>query len=92
MPLEEVIALALQAAERPPGETTTPRPPYPDDLTAREVEVLSLVAAGLNNAEIAERLSLSRRTVHAHLRSIYGKIQVNNRSAATRYAMDHGLA
>jgi predicted ATPase/DNA-binding CsgD family transcriptional regulator len=86
MPLEEVVALALQTSERRPGEAA-----YPDDLTPREVDVLRLVAAGLNNAEIAERLYLSRRTVHAHLRSIYGKIRVNNRSAATRYALEHGL-
>jgi predicted ATPase/DNA-binding CsgD family transcriptional regulator len=92
LPLEEVAALALQAAEPHPGDAAGPLPPYPDDLTPREVEVLRLVAAGLNNAEIAERLYLSRRTVHAHLRSIYGKIQVNNRSAATRYAVEHGLA
>jgi ATP/maltotriose-dependent transcriptional regulator MalT len=86
MPLEVVIGMALQAREQHPGEAA-----YPDDLTPREVDVLRLVAAGLNNAEIAERLYLSRRTVHAHLRSIYGKIQVNNRSGATRYALEHGL-
>jgi non-specific serine/threonine protein kinase len=93
LPLGEITALALQTAEPHPGGAARPAgSPNPDDLTAREVEVLSLVAAGLNNAEIAGRLYLSRRTVHAHLRSIYGKIQVNNRSAATRYAVEHGLA
>jgi predicted ATPase/DNA-binding CsgD family transcriptional regulator len=51
-------------------------------LTAREVEVLQLVADGLSNAEIAERLVLSQRTVHAHLRSIYDKLGVNTRTAA----------
>jgi predicted ATPase/DNA-binding CsgD family transcriptional regulator len=51
-------------------------------LTAREVEVLQLVADGLSNAEIAERLVLSQRTVHAHLRSIYDKLGVNSRTAA----------
>ena len=66
-------------------------PPYPDDLTTREVEVLHLLASGLTNAQIANQLYLSRRTVHAHLRSIYGKIQVNSRNAATRYAIEHGL-
>jgi predicted ATPase/DNA-binding CsgD family transcriptional regulator len=51
-------------------------------LTAREVEVLQLVADGLSNAEIADRLVLSQRTVHAHLRSIYDKLGVNSRTAA----------
>jgi DNA-binding CsgD family transcriptional regulator len=51
-------------------------------LTAREIEVLQLVAAGLSNAEIAERLVLSQRTVHAHLRSIFDKLGVNTRTAA----------
>jgi predicted ATPase/DNA-binding CsgD family transcriptional regulator len=51
-------------------------------LTAREVEVLQLVANGLSNAEIADRLVLSKRTVHAHLRSVYDKLGVNSRTAA----------
>ena len=63
-----------------------------DGLTAREVEVLRLVAEGLTDAQVAERLVLSLRTVHAHLRSIYRKLAVRSRSAATRYAVEHGLA
>jgi DNA-binding CsgD family transcriptional regulator len=51
-------------------------------LTAREIEVLRLVADGLSNAEIADRLVLSQRTVHAHLRSIFDKLGVNSRTAA----------
>jgi len=51
-------------------------------LTAREIDVLHLVADGLSNAEIAERLVLSQRTVHAHLRSIFDKLGVNSRTAA----------
>ena len=51
-------------------------------LTAREIEVLQLVADGLTNVEIADRLVLSQRTVHAHLRSIYDKLGVNSRTAA----------
>jgi DNA-binding CsgD family transcriptional regulator len=61
-------------------------------LTVREVEVLRLVAYGLSDALIAERLVLSLRTVHAHLRSIYRKLGVGSRSAATRWAVEHHLA
>ena len=64
---------------------------YPDHLTSREVHVLKLVSVGLTNREIAESLGLSSRTVDAHLRSIFGKIGVGSRSAATRYAVEHGL-
>ena len=63
-----------------------------EGLTTREVEVLGLVANGLTDAEVAEQLVVSLRTVHAHLRSIYRKVGVHSRSAATRYALEHGLA
>jgi DNA-binding CsgD family transcriptional regulator len=62
-----------------------------EGLTAREAEVLRLVAAGLSDAEVAERLVLSVRTVHAHLRSVYRKLGVSSRSAATRYAVERQL-
>jgi predicted ATPase/DNA-binding CsgD family transcriptional regulator/Tfp pilus assembly protein PilF len=62
-----------------------------EGLTTREAEVLALVADGLTDAEVAERLVVSIRTVHAHLRSIYRKIDVRSRSAATRYALEHGF-
>jgi len=68
-----------------------PAPTYPDDLTAREVEVLRLLAQGRTDAQIAEHLVISRRTVNTHLTSIYRKIQVSSRSAATRYAVDRKL-
>jgi LuxR family transcriptional regulator, maltose regulon positive regulatory protein len=61
-------------------------------LTAREVEVLRLIAAGLTDAQIAEQLVISPRTVNAHLTSIYRKIAVSSRAAATRYAIEHHLA
>jgi len=60
-------------------------------LTTREVEVLKLLANGLTNQQIADQLVLSKRTVDAHLGSIYGKLQVTTRSAATRAAMEHKL-
>lgn len=62
-----------------------------DGLTPREVEVLRLVATGLTNGEVATRLFLSLRTIHAHLRSIYRKLGVSSRSAATRYAVQRQL-
>jgi DNA-binding CsgD family transcriptional regulator/tetratricopeptide (TPR) repeat protein len=71
----------------PPLEKSLPR--YPDGLTAREVEVLRFIAKGLTDAQIAEQLVISPRTVNTHLTSIYGKIQVSSRSAATRYAIEH---
>jgi len=64
---------------------------YPDGLTVREVDVLRLVALGLPDAQVADKLVISPRTVQGHLRSIYTKIAVNSRSAATRYAVDHKL-
>ena len=50
------------------------------------------MAEGLTNAQIAERLFLSPRTVNAHLTSIYHKLEVRSRSAAVRIAVEHGLA
>ena len=64
---------------------------YPDGLTVREMDVLRLVALGLPDAQVADKLVISPRTVQGHLRSIYSKIMVNSRSAATRYAVDHKL-
>jgi DNA-binding NarL/FixJ family response regulator len=64
---------------------------YPGELTLREVEVLRLLALGLTNTQIAERLVISPRTVNAHLRSIYSKLELTSRTAATRYAIEHDL-
>jgi DNA-binding CsgD family transcriptional regulator len=66
-------------------------PRYPAGLSAREVEVLRLVASGLTNAQVAERLFLSPRTINAHLTTIYTKLNVPSRAAAIRFALDHGL-
>jgi DNA-binding CsgD family transcriptional regulator/tetratricopeptide (TPR) repeat protein len=60
-------------------------------LTAREIEVLRLVAQGLTNAQVAQQLMLASRTVNVHLTSIYGKLGVNSRVGATRYVYDHNL-
>ena len=89
-------ALAAKGQKLAPTSTTptatTPLPTYPDGLTAREVEVLRLVAKGLTDTRVAEELVLSPRTVHTHLSSIYSKLGITSRSAATRYAIEHKLA
>lgn len=61
-------------------------------LTAREVEVLRLIADGLTNREIAEELVLSERTVARHITNIYAKINARGKADATAYALRHGLA
>ena len=81
---------------------TIPHPPEPDSaaqaisasgtsLTAREIEVLRLLAQDLSNPQIAEKLVVSRRTVDAHLRSIYDKLGVKSRDAALRVAREQGI-
>jgi predicted ATPase/DNA-binding CsgD family transcriptional regulator len=66
-------------------------PAYPTGLTAREVDVLRLVAAGLTDAQVADHLVISLRTVNTHLTSIYHKLGVNSRAAATRFAVERHL-
>jgi len=76
----------------PPSVPHAPKAPiYLAGLTTREVEVLRLVAQGLTNAQIAEHLIISFHTANAHVRSIYTKLEVTSRSAATRYALEHHL-
>ena len=68
------------------------RPPdLPAGLTAREVEVLRLIAEGLTNNEIATTLHLSAKTVSRHLSNIFTKIGVGSRAAATAFAFAHDL-
>jgi DNA-binding CsgD family transcriptional regulator len=90
--LEEAIDAARTAPSARAAPAPTPaRAPYPAGLTAREVEVLRLVARGLTDAQVAEQLVVSPRTVSTHLTSVYGKLQVSSRTAATRFAIEHGL-
>jgi DNA-binding NarL/FixJ family response regulator len=63
----------------------------PGGLTAREVEVLRLVASGRSNPQIAAELVLSEKTVARHLSNIFGKLDVGSRTAAAAYAFEHGL-
>jgi len=85
---EQALAASGELSSSP---TTASPPPYPDGLTAREVEVLRVVAQGLTNEQVAQRLVISPRTVDTHLTSIYGKIGVTSRVAVTRYAIEHHL-
>jgi ATP/maltotriose-dependent transcriptional regulator MalT len=66
-------------------------PPYPAGLTTREMEVLRLVTQGLTDIQVAEQLIISPRTVNSHLTSIYNKLCVDSRAAATRFAFEHRL-
>jgi predicted ATPase/DNA-binding NarL/FixJ family response regulator len=105
--VEQAIALARQPLSLAPIPVPSAPPPVPAPspaapapapgesrpagLTARELDVLRLVAQGLTNPQIAEQLTLSPRTVQTHLYAIFGKLGVNTRSAATRYAVEHHL-
>ena len=100
MGLEQAIDYAFSSEEpsavSPSSEKAKPQPSsaqeHPGRLTSREVEVLGLVAKGTTNAQVAQNLFLSPRTVHRHLNSIYHKIGVSSRAAATRFALEHDLA
>ena len=83
--MEEALDFALEKAEKKPGD------PSKSHLTTREVEILSLVAEGLSDAEVAEKLYVSPRTVGGHLRGVYGKLGVKSRTAATKKAGELGL-
>jgi DNA-binding CsgD family transcriptional regulator/Tfp pilus assembly protein PilF len=100
MSMEEAIEYALSTEEHSAttlSSTTShsslsSAPEHPAGLTSREVEVLGLVASGMTSARIAKELYLSPRTVEAHITSIYHKLGVTSRAAATRFALEHNLA
>jgi predicted ATPase/DNA-binding CsgD family transcriptional regulator len=94
MSLDEAVGLALQssAAAGVGAQEAIREEPPKNPLTAREREVLRLVAVGLSNPEIADHLDLSVFTVQTHLRAILSKLGVKTRVAAVRYAFEHGLS
>jgi DNA-binding NarL/FixJ family response regulator len=80
-------ALPTPAAIAPPQQPPT----SPFGLTARELEVLRLLAQGLSDAQIAEQLVISPRTVNHHTTSLYSKLGVSSRAAATHAALEQHL-
>jgi DNA-binding NarL/FixJ family response regulator len=82
----DAVRSVLAAAGHP-----VPAPSRGLMLSDREAQVLGLVARGCSNAEIAERLSISRRTAEHHVQHIYTKIGASSRAAAAIYAVEHHL-
>lgn len=87
---EAVLAASKQP--QPPAATVAPTSSNPAGLTAREVEVLRLVAQGMTNTEIAQALQLSEKTIAHHLTHIFNKTTSENRAAAAAFAIRNGLA
>jgi NarL family two-component system response regulator LiaR len=80
---------AVATQEEPPGSRA---PTSAGELTERELEVLRLIAEGLNNREIANKLVISDKTVKTHVSSILSKLHLGDRTQAAIYALRHGLA
>jgi DNA-binding CsgD family transcriptional regulator len=93
MTLLEEVARPLPAQEAAPGSTQLParRAQQPSPLTAREQEVLQLVAAGLTSSAISQQLFIAPTTVKYHLTSIFNKLGVTTRAQAAAVAAQRGL-
>ena len=93
--VQERLVAAVISRPPPPDagqQPDTPHQDLPDGLTAREAEVLTLMASGLSNTEIAQRLYLSHATVKTHVNRIFAKTGARDRAQAVRYAYEHDLA
>ena len=92
--LHPEIARKLMSAVAAQAETTARQAVTPSDggLTEREHEVLSLIADGSSNREIAEKMFISEKTVKTHVSNILGKLHLEDRTQAAIYALKHGLA
>jgi DNA-binding NarL/FixJ family response regulator len=85
-----VAAVTSPSPGPAPDQASHPGPP-PAGLTSREAEVLTLLASGLSNAEIAQQLFLSNATVKTHINRIFAKTGARDRAQAVRFAYQHGL-
>lgn len=83
-----LLPAILQQVEAEPGK---PVATTPDDLTQRELDILSALSRGLTDREIAQHLFISVRTVQSHLAHIYEKLHVHSRTEAALFAVQHGL-
>jgi predicted ATPase/DNA-binding CsgD family transcriptional regulator len=88
---QEAMPLHRPVLTAPPSTVTAFAPPLHVKLTPREMDVLRLLAKGLTSAQIAEQLVIGLVTVNSHVRSIYSKLGVTSRAAATRYILEHHL-
>ena len=86
-----LLAAFPESEFEPPSEVPKPQAGLVEPLSAREIEVLQLVAEGLSNREIAQRLFISPATVKVHNRNIYGKLGVNSRTQAIARARTLGI-
>jgi DNA-binding NarL/FixJ family response regulator len=80
------VTAVLGAAGQPPRRIALPA-----GLTEREVEVVALLARGLQTKQVARKLGISTKTADRHIQNTYRKIGVSSRAAATVFAMEHGL-
>jgi NarL family two-component system response regulator YdfI len=87
----DILARVLTHTQQPAPNLQSPVSSPPLDLTERELEVLTAVARGDRNKEIARRLGVTERTVKAHLTNVYNKLGVDSRAAAVSVAIQQGV-